>query len=511
MNIEKIVQSLNKAQNDSEKFALLLVLSEIFKKEQLDFAGDNEAKKRFHCDLFNSINPHFLARLIATKSVPEGCSKLIYKSVSLSILIQFSEYDELIGDPLLISKLDCLYEVIEHFDFNQAADAANATEDAKQEFHLIDNIMKYLYALSAFCAHHLCKTGLLDILMRKLMLVNGVQTSYEVMSEGLFMRMIRFDMEHDLECKSELGDALKRIISTLDKDESELKFRLIKLMSELIAQNLLSRYLEEDHELGEFFKETMLKQFKALFKSKLNRYFKMALFDLLDNFLSIYPELRPVYLFDKELLYLLIYLVSIEIRMPLEDAQVDVLTDGDLIRALISKFNLFERFFIYLETGDEINYDTDAERIANSIKVFTEVVETLMDYLNDVLASREKFLSFSEKQCLFVVASIRLIACWFSYEELKEDLYFKALKNILEFSDFYSNKYSGDASFVNVYQFIVPSLRRFIDNNKDVVEQIKEKENSDEPLQDIDDVTELFEIASNSLKRCESNIQKMAV
>lgn len=511
MNIEKIVKSLQKTQNDSEKFALLLVLSEILKKEKLDFHDDIEAKNSFHRDLFNSINPHFLARLIATKTVPEGCSKLIYKSVSMSIIVQFSEYEDLIGDPLLISKLDCLYEVLEHFNFSEQINETLASEDLKAEANLIENIMKYLYALSAFCANHLCKSGLIDLLMRKLVLANNVQKEYEEISVELFMRMIRFDLVHHLECKSELVDAFKRIITTVENDESELKFRLIRLISDLIGKNLINRYLNEDREFGEYFKQAILKQFNILFKSKINRCFKMALFELLDNFLSIYPELNVVYLFEKDLFYLLVYLISIEIRMPLEDAQVHVLSDENLIRGLISKFNLFEKFFIYLETADEINYDSDAERIGNAIKVFTEVIDTLIDYLNDVLASREKYAQLNEKQCLFIVSAIRLVACWFSFEELKENLYFNALKNIIEFSDFYAQKYSHDATFVNVYQFIVPSMRRFIDNNNEVVMQIRDKENSEEPLQDVDDVTELFEIANTFLKHCETAISKMSV
>ena len=118
MDIETIISSLANATNDNRRFALLLILSELIKSNKLDQlkqdtqSSDSDKCRDLNERLFNSISPHFLARLITTQQRTENSSPILYKSVALSILTQFLEYPDLICDPILLSKIDIICNIL---------------------------------------------------------------------------------------------------------------------------------------------------------------------------------------------------------------------------------------------------------------------------------------------------------------------------------------------------------------------------------------------------------------
>ena len=113
MDIQSLIKSMEKAENDNRKFALLLILSELMKSNKLNELKEATAEsKALNERIFNSIGSHFLARLITTKQVTENCSPLIFKSLAFSILSQFLDYPHLISDPILVSKIDSICDIL---------------------------------------------------------------------------------------------------------------------------------------------------------------------------------------------------------------------------------------------------------------------------------------------------------------------------------------------------------------------------------------------------------------
>lgn len=120
MDIETIISSMETAENDNRKFALLLILSELIKSNKLGdmkFAPDSSAEQKQTCQelnerLFISIGANFLARLITTRQTTDNSSPLLYKSVALSIITQFVEYQCLVCDPVILSKIDIICGIL---------------------------------------------------------------------------------------------------------------------------------------------------------------------------------------------------------------------------------------------------------------------------------------------------------------------------------------------------------------------------------------------------------------
>ena len=180
MDINSLISSLENAENDNKRFALLLILAQLIKTNKLDelkqstldassdlTPGQLDTAKlecrKLNERLFASIDPHFLARLLTTRQTSENISPVLYKAVSLSILTQFLDYESLACDPVLLSKLDVVCQILVMNDDEEA--------DVATKRNLCSDTFKYLFALSRFIPDHLCQnTNLLDILVHKIIL-----------------------------------------------------------------------------------------------------------------------------------------------------------------------------------------------------------------------------------------------------------------------------------------------------------------------------------------------------
>jgi len=191
MDINTIINSLENADNDNKRFALLLILAELIKTNKLD-----ELKLKNVCDqeeanisdahkhkcqklnekLFASIGSNFLARLLTTRQTTENMSPILYKAVGMSILTQFLDYERLACDPVIISKLDVICQILVDTNILSSQEKEDEIQLRK---NLYSDTFKYLFSLSHFMPDHLCQnTNLLDILVNNIILneANGYGT-----------------------------------------------------------------------------------------------------------------------------------------------------------------------------------------------------------------------------------------------------------------------------------------------------------------------------------------------
>jgi hypothetical protein len=382
MDIETIISSLESAENDNKRFALLLILSELIKSKKLDYLNlkknDHEAEHKtitsLNERLFHSINPNFLARLLATKQTTENFSPLVYKSVSLSIIAQFLDYESLVCDPILLSKLDIFSGILALKDFEAGADDAQA----RLEKSLVSDCFKYLYALSNYIPDHLCQSvDLLDILVNKIVLNESYpyssktvekvvqskksedESDFGLIACRLFANLCKDQGLHNKYAKlkqEKIEKILKLFLNSLNANQSEYKFCLIHYLNLFFEEPNVNQYFTNEN-LSEVCSNVVFNILDNLFKSKLNKEMKQLAFVLLNNFVKNY-QFECIYMKNRNFFYLIIHLLCMEIGLSLNEA-----IDDELINRMSIYYSLMEEIVIILSTASpfETNKSSDED------------------------------------------------------------------------------------------------------------------------------------------------------
>lgn len=77
-SLRKCISLLKVAKTDTERFAALMLVTQLVSSNEVDVAGRRE--------LFDAIGFKFLNRLLSTRNVPNSCPPDVYQSLSLTIL-----------------------------------------------------------------------------------------------------------------------------------------------------------------------------------------------------------------------------------------------------------------------------------------------------------------------------------------------------------------------------------------------------------------------------------------
>jgi len=104
MSVKKCYTVLKGAQNDTEKFAGLFMVTKLLKAKDISV----ENKKL----LFESIGFDFLRRLLLTSDALEDCPPQIYKSVAVSVLSFFCDDPEVATHPHMLENLSTMLEIV---------------------------------------------------------------------------------------------------------------------------------------------------------------------------------------------------------------------------------------------------------------------------------------------------------------------------------------------------------------------------------------------------------------
>lgn len=96
-SLQKCTTVLRTAKNDTERFAALLLVTQLVHSNEIDGVGRRQ--------LFDAIGFKFLNRLLNTRNVPSDCPAEVYNSLALTILACFSSDEELCEHPEMIKKI----------------------------------------------------------------------------------------------------------------------------------------------------------------------------------------------------------------------------------------------------------------------------------------------------------------------------------------------------------------------------------------------------------------------
>ena len=126
--VRKCIRALEAAETDTEKLATLFLVpklvrgAECSKDARLGLMKVKTFKRR--CDdlhlrkflLFQGIGYSFLARMLRSNDSPDGCPKLMFQSVALSVLSCFSQDEEIMTHPSVLFNLPVILEIITSAD-----------------------------------------------------------------------------------------------------------------------------------------------------------------------------------------------------------------------------------------------------------------------------------------------------------------------------------------------------------------------------------------------------------
>lgn len=559
MNIETIITSLETAENDNRKFALLLILSDSIKNNKLDAlkldkttTETEKTCRMLNERLFNSIGPHFLARLITTKQTTANSSPVLYKSVALSIITQFLDYPKLICDPILLSKIEIICDIL-------LLDSENTLEDINR--NLILDTFKYIFTLSNYCPDYLCQNaGLLELLIEKIILNKSYdkaarQNLSSLSSESLddekenlvsiacklfvhlcndesFRAVASSAAADETEAKKYLGyknekvvKCLKLVLSAAENDQSEFKFNIINYLNFFLESPIIQNFVH-GIELTDLAGDCLFNILNNLFRAKINRTYKELGFILLNNFVRLY-QFEFIYMKNRSFFYLIIHLLCIEIGFNLQDSD-DLNFKLDASKVVFTKlsdkmsifYSLMEEVIIILSTAspfDSQDVDSEDEAVTEKdeepelkkvIKVIVETLELIITFVKDSL--NEKSVSaMTDNDIILLIASIRLLVCWLAHESLLEQELMDLMPELITFGQ-YLNKKTKNADSVNIFEFLVPGIQRVLIDQEDRLTARNESVKKVDMVKSEFIDTELREKINESkelLNKCESYLE----
>ena len=572
LRIENMIGSLERAKSDSDKMALLLIVAELIKSQRIDaaFAASAAAASetklteaaaaaavgKLHARLFESIGAHFLARLLTTRQRDtdntadtddddnDDSNLLLYKSTSLSIINQFAAYPDLICDPVLVSKLSCVAQILTRTWRVSRCSTVNVNKSAKNnklEIELIKDAYKYLFALSEHMCEHLCQhLGLLSTLVRDILVKqvykdlendenendddDAAQSSLTMIACKLFVTLCRADTNNSNNNSNktfasfrlkQIDECLRSLLAHASAEQNAFDTRLLAALdylTSLDAACLDKCWLRRRDEHARSFVRGIL---APLLKSKLNARFKHAAIRLMRNVTRLYG-VECLMTSDEAagagaglaFFYLCIHLVCIEISMSLHmQTESESRLEAETLARLCVYFELLEQFIVAFATSpifDEQDPASDdnmqqEQQQRRCVKILVETLDTVSLFVNECLEAHEKDSAYERltpATCAFVVACIRLLTCWLAHEDLLRDQIVGQMPRIIRFCEHFQRSSMAHHNQLNMFELIVPCIERLLDaanDNKSNAKASTTSTSTNDPVLDEFEASEINE------------------
>ncbi len=537
MDIESIIKSLEKAENDNQKFALLLILSSLIKSNKLEILKQynslsneiSEQSKALNKRLFSAINPHFLARLLTTRQSVENESPLLYKSLSLSILTQFLDFPGLLADPILLSKLEHFADIL-RLKFRSSNDTLLNNDISEAEKEIVLDVLKYFFALSKHIPNHLCQNvGLLELIMNEIILnplykekkdtsqqeQSQIQVIYDyerseydsdlkLVACKLFVSLCqdrpdedtneRLDEESILKKQKRIESCLLALINECNSNQGEFKFSLIIYLNYFLSNNFLKAHFQRLE------KECTKKLFNVLndlFKSKLNETYKDLALALLFNFVKLF-EFESIYLINRKFFYLLIHLICIQISLNVQsdDFNKKIVDNANMLNKMSILYSLLEDVIVILSTAspfdyeksenestsensyDDSDHDDEEEEslepeLRKVITVVVDALEIILTYIKDTLNETKNKEIEESSNCCMMVFSSIRLLVCWLAHEGL--LEDEILHLMPDIIDFCQRYHTNliKQSQINIYELIIPGLERVLNDQQEKLSRRK--------------------------------------
>jgi len=403
--VQKIIDTLKGAKNDTEKMAALFLVTKVVKGASL--TRDNRLA------LFEAIGFKFLLRLLNSPSSPD-CPDILYKSVALSILTAFCADPTIAERPEMLEAIPTFLQILEKAD--------DADEDDDQMLMVISETYHCLKSLAQVekGREALCKSGAIEKL------------------SSLYAHHA-FNAEAGLEIIAAVGttqgahvwdkspevflELMERLALQFEEDQSDQKFELCVLMAGIIpTANISKEQLETTGWPSAIFKGIIDILSSKITEKQRNPALRLASAMLttmgVDWVLSCSDPANPY-----QFLILLIHLSCIEVRMTLEDRSLEkIMKNDDLIGSCYAIIETTMRFMAgkHFEKLDE----KQKEQVFNSLKgAYSAMIGLINMIMTGAAKDPNKF--WTDKMKNMACASVRCLAGWLAEESMsmKEEVY----------------------------------------------------------------------------------------
>ncbi|XP_041068045.1 neurochondrin isoform X1 [Carcharodon carcharias] len=384
--LERCLQVLQDAKNDSEQFAALLLVTKVVKAGEIDA----ETRRR----IFDAIGFSFPNRLLITKESPHGCPSQIFRALGMTLLACFSTNPEMVTHPQILNKIPIFNEVISS-EIDSGAEIATFTS-------MIDDCYQCLHAISAHPQGqaHLVTQGTVSALCQAYLNQNHGHEQALCLLVSLLSTM---ENKCWKTCKLDLLKVLIKLSEQFATEEDNQKFKLCSILQHFVPAVPI---LTEDPSLTGCLKNFHTGLFSIL-SSKLSISQRDPALKLAGLLLTVYGSdwiLAENTETRSKFLALMVNLACVEVRICLEDPGLDATNSKpDVITAC---YSIIEFGMMVCVLGDKVCL-TEAES-SQLVRIMVEAFGAVIGYFKQV--TEEQLWS------PFLFASVRILGAWMAEE-----------------------------------------------------------------------------------------------
>ncbi|XP_069827742.1 neurochondrin [Dendropsophus ebraccatus] len=209
--LERCLEVLQAARNDSEQFAALLLVTKCARAQELD----DGARHR----IFDAVGFSFPNRLLFSRTAPEGCPDGLFRSLGLTLLACFCTDPSLASHPQVINKIPILNETLN----------ISCQEDQREPNAMIEDAYQCLAGILASPegAKHLVSSGTVSSLCEAYIKQNqGWTNALRILTSLLTSLPDKCWMKngHELQC------LLVKLSEDFDNEDDGHKFHLAEIL-----------------------------------------------------------------------------------------------------------------------------------------------------------------------------------------------------------------------------------------------------------------------------------------
>ncbi|XP_076314072.1 LOW QUALITY PROTEIN: neurochondrin-like [Tachypleus tridentatus] len=404
-DMHKYIEKLRCAKNDTEKVAALLVVAEFMKRSDNDL---DHIKQKI---IFDAIGVSFLNKLLCAQKVPDGCPKEIYKSVGLAILAALSTACESPAYSFVCSHLDTFKDII------QSKEELNSPDDLTRR-----DILQ--------CLLNVCSTeeGRNSVISKQFVsyLVSVAVNSSQDQEKALEILIILnhyFKNEVWAQESGSFSAVMCCVAKEFKEDTTYRKFELCDKLTKLLTDNPSCSTCSHSC-WSEFIREGLF----DLLKNKLGKMQHDSTLKLVGATVNRCGFLWILNNGDETErarinFSLLVHLVSIEVRMILEDRSVEeIIENMDVLSAC---YTVLEATITIM--CDESVWKFESFTTKQLLIAITDAFKAVISFLLEVSKDTDNWykpLETCDHKWYVTLASVRVLSSWLGEETfaLKEEV-----------------------------------------------------------------------------------------
>ena len=403
-SLQKCISVLKAAKSDTERFAALLLVTQLVHSNEIDGLGRRQ--------LFDAIGFKFINRLLNTRNVPSDCPAQVYNSLALTILACFSSDEELCVHPEMTKKIPLFLDGI-----SNSAETGFGEASVEDCFQIIDS-----FACSSTGCRHLVENGAFSTLSRVVSENNDEKYSKKAL-ETLLRILNNNPCVFWEEQREVLLEALNGLSERLRDAQDNTKFELCNYLVLFLSGAEKSVFLGGENR----WLAGVYKGLNDILQSKISSEQRNPAIILLSTVIEL-VGMDWMIEFSRQQspgLYILsLTIVSVEIRMILDEKTAAEIVNKAAL--LCSCFSILENAinFAIVNAGLSPSHRKLPAIVLEGLpKVYslaTESIHSIVMFLDNVA----QVGSMTNQERRVVLASVRVLCAWMAEETaaLQDDI-----------------------------------------------------------------------------------------